>query len=129
MVGQQHGELVAAEAERLASLAQPRRDLREHAVARGVPVLVVDPLEVVDVDQAEAERHAGFLCGDELTLQPLVEVPVVAEPGQRVGERKPHRAQRAVRRSLVEGDRDQRPDERRREHRRALPQHHEHQGR
>src|SRR5581483_10884828 len=48
--GEEECELVTAEPERLASLAQPGRDLREHAVARGVPVLVVDPLEVVDVE-------------------------------------------------------------------------------
>ena len=59
--GQQHGELVAAEAEALAALAQARRDLPEHAVADRMAVAVVDLLEVVDVDEAEAERGAVLL--------------------------------------------------------------------
>ena len=56
--GEEDGELVAAEPEALAALAQPRRDLAEHAVADRVPVAVVDLLEVVDVDEAERERLA-----------------------------------------------------------------------
>ena len=79
---QQHGELVAAEPERLAALAQPGRDLREHTVTGRMAVLVVDALEVVDVEKAQRHDPATVGGGCELALQPLVEVPVVAEPGQ-----------------------------------------------
>ena len=54
---------------------------------------------------------------------------MVAETGQRVGQREPHRLQRRERRALVERDREQRADERHRERRRALPQDDEHQRR
>ena len=49
----QQRELVTAEPERLAALAQPPGDLRQDAVAGRMAEAVVDPLEVVDVDQAE----------------------------------------------------------------------------
>ena len=54
-------------------------------------VAVVDLLEVVDVEQAESERDAGLLRVVEVALEPLVEVAMVAEPGQRVGERETER--------------------------------------
>ena len=129
VVDEENGEFVAAEAECLASLPQARRDLREDAVARRVAVLVVDPLEVVDVDEAEAELLAGVLGRDELALEPLVEVAVVSEPGQRVGQREPHRPQGPVGGALVERDREQRADQGRRKDRRALPEHDQHQRR
>ena len=119
---QQDRELVAAEPERLAALAEVRRELGEHLVAARMPEAVVDPLEVVDVHQAEAERIALRPRVGELALEPVVEVAVVAEPGQRVGQREPHRAQLAEGRALVERDREQRPDERGGEERRALPE-------
>ena len=70
---------------------------------------------------------SALLGASQLTLQPLLEVAVVAEAGQRVGERETHRLQRAVRRALVQRDRRERPDERGDQVRRALPQHDEHQ--
>ena len=127
--GQQDRELVAAEPERLAALAQVRRQLGKHLVAGRVAEAVVDLLEVVDVHEAEAERVALRLRVGELALEPVVEVPVVAELRQRVGEREPHRAQLTEGRALVERDREQRADEGRREERRALPEDHEHQRR
>ena len=78
--GQHHRELVAAEPEALASLPQARRDLSEDAVADGVAVAVVDALEVVDVDEAQAQRQLRLLGLGELDLEPLVEVAVIAEP-------------------------------------------------
>ena len=127
--GEQDRELVAAEPEGLAALAEVRRELREHLVAARMAEAVVDPLEVVDVHEAEAERIALRAGVCELALEPVVEVAVVAEPGQRVGQREPHRSQLAEGRALVERDREQRPDERSREERRALPEHDEHQRR
>ena len=92
-----------------------------------MPEAVVDALEVVDVDQTEAERitlRAGVL---ELALEPVVEVAVVPEAGQGIGQREPHRPQLAEGRALVERDREQRADERRGQERRALPEDDEHQ--
>ena len=57
--GEEERELVAAEPERLAALAEPGRDLREHAVAGRVAVLVVDALEVVEVEQAHGDEPAA----------------------------------------------------------------------
>ena len=115
VAGEEHGELVAAEPERLAALPQARGDLAEHEVADRMAEAVVDALEVVDVDEAEGERRALVLGRRELALQPLVEAAVVAEPRERVGQGEPHRPQRLERRALVEGDREQRADERDRE--------------
>ena len=50
--GEQEGELVAAEPEGLAALAEAGCHLREDAVADRVAVPVVDLLEVVDVEEA-----------------------------------------------------------------------------
>ena len=58
-----------------------------------------------------------------------MKVPVVSEAGERIRERQAHRAQGAVRRALVERDREKRADQRNREHGRAFPEHHEHHGR
>ena len=101
----------------------------EHPVADRMPVAVVDPLEVVDVDEAEAERLAVAHGLRQLVLQPLVEVPVVAEAGEWIREREPHCTQHLERRPLVERNREQWPDERDRERRRALPEHDERQRR
>ena len=75
---------------------------------------------------------SGLACSSalqQLALEPLVEVTVIAEPGQRIRERQPHRPQRAVCRALVQRDREQRSDERHRQDRRTLPEHDEHQRR
>ena len=95
MVGEQQRELVSSEAERLSALTEPRRDLREHAVPRRVSEAVVDPLEVVDVHQAERQRACLLFGVQQLALQSLVEVAVVAEAGEGIREREPHRAERA----------------------------------
>ena len=62
--GEEHGELVAAEAgERVGGAqraAQPARDLLEQPVAVGVAERVVDGLEVVEVDDHQHERLAGL---------------------------------------------------------------------
>ncbi len=128
-VGQQESELVAAQAERLTVLAQGRRKLGEDVVTGGVAEEVVDALEIVDVHEAETEWALVPLRVDQLALETIVEVAVVAEPGQRIGQRELHRAERAIGRALVERDREQRADERSREEWRALPEHDEHQRR
>ena len=67
-------------------------DLAQHAVTCGMSEAVVDPLEVVDVDQAEGEGLALLLGQRQLALQALVEVAMVTEFRERVGEREAHRA-------------------------------------
>ena len=69
-----------------------------------MPVAVVDPLEVVDVDEAERQRPCLLLRTQQLALEPLVELAVIAEPGQRIREREAHCPQRSVRRALVQRD-------------------------
>ena len=90
--GRRIAQLVAAEPERLAALAEVRVRLREHLVADGMAEAVVDQLELVDVDETEAERIVLRLRVGELALEPVVEVAVVPQPGQRIGQRQPHRA-------------------------------------
>ena len=67
-----------------------------------MPEAVVDLLEVVDVDEAERDRSVLLLRVEQFALQALVEVAVIAEAGEWIGEREPHRPQRPVRRALVE---------------------------
>src|SRR5215211_5212081 len=89
---------------------------------------IVDPLEVVEIDQAEAERKTTLVRVPQLPLESFMEMPVVSESGQRVRQGEPHGPKRADDRALVELDREQWPDERHREERRALPEHDQHQG-
>ena len=124
---EQQRELVAAETEGLACLTQARRELRQHAVARRMAEAIVDPLEVVDVDQAEAERETTFVRVPQLPLKAFVEVPVVAEAGQRIRQGQPHGPEGADDRTLVELDREQGADERHGQERGALPEHDQHQ--
>ena len=108
VTGQEDGELVTAEAEGLARLAQSRCHLREHRIAHWMAEAVVDALEIVDVDQAERKRPVvtqGLL---ELPRQPFVEMAVVPEPGQGIGQRQAHGSQCLQERPLVELDREQR---------------------
>ena len=89
---QDDGELLAADpADDVGSansqLEHVGEDL-EDLVALSVPADVVHALEVVDVEHHQRDllsRPAGAL---ELGAEPLVEVAVVVEPGQRVGVRK-----------------------------------------
>src|SRR5207247_5242763 len=114
-------KLVAPEAERLPALAEPGRDLGEHAITDRMAVAVVDLLEVVDVEQAESQRDAVHLSLVQITLQALVEVAVVTQTCERVRESEAHCLERAVHRALVERDRHERADQGDREQRRALP--------
>ena len=120
--GQEQRKLVAAQPERLAPLPQSRRDLREHVVSDGMTVPVVHAFEIVDVHEAEREPRAALLRPVEVVLEPLVEVTVVPEARQRVGERQAHRAERVVHRALVQRHGDERADERDREERGVGPQ-------
>ena len=68
-------------------------------------VLVVDLLEVVHVEEADGKRVLG-LGRERLLFELFVEVAVVPEARQRIGEGEPHRLQLPVHRALVERDRD-----------------------
>ena len=122
-VAREHdGELVAAEPVGLADPAQLARHVREHTVAGRMPVAVVDLLEVVEVEETDRERLPGRRRLLELDLQLLLEVPVVAEAGERIGQGEPHRPQRVERRALVQRDGDERTDEHECQRRRLCPE-------
>ena len=61
-------------------------DCHEQRVARGVAALVVDALEVVDVDNEQAQRCAEPFRVDELASQLLLECAVVSELREAVEE-------------------------------------------
>ena len=126
---QQNREFVAPEPKGLAALPQARRHLREDAIPCLMAVPVVDLFEAVDVEQAQRDDSRFGLGFRELALETFLEVAVVAEPRQRVGERQPHRAERLVGRPLVQRDRDERACEGCKQPRRALPEHDEHERR
>ena len=85
--GQQHRELVAAQAEGgvgAADLPQPAADRGQDAVAGRVAVGVVDGLEAVEVDDDQRQGARVADVPGQLALQRLVERAAVAEAGQRV---------------------------------------------
>src|SRR5664280_1942507 len=89
-VGEDHHELLPAVTGHHVAAAQPERQRaghhRQRLVPRVVAVAVVDPLEQVDVGNQHPERPAvaGPLVqpGGQLRVQ----VPPVAQPGERVGQ-------------------------------------------
>src|SRR5690606_14792502 len=64
--------------------ANPRRELLENAVARQMPVGVVEPLEVVDVEEEQREGAAMAKTANHLLFQVLDEVTAVVGPRQHV---------------------------------------------
>ena len=86
-----HPELLAAEpaddVRATQRRAQQLGEIGQHLVARAVAVDVVDALEVVDVEHQHRDAVAGAVGARQLGAQPLVEVAVVVEAGQRVGLR------------------------------------------
>ena len=85
---QEDCEFVAADAEGPVGSAHVGQrqapDGHEQRVARGVAAFVVDALEVVDVDNKQAQRRAEPFRVDELASQLLLERAVVAELGEAV---------------------------------------------
>ena len=63
-----------------------RAEVGQRLVAEGVALGVVDRLEVVEVDQHQRHRRAIALRGVDLAIELLLEGPMVAEPGQRIGQ-------------------------------------------
>ena len=58
------------------------RELSQDLVAVQVPVLVVDALEVVDVDERDGKRRVVALGAVDLLAQPVHEVAAVEDAGQ-----------------------------------------------
>ncbi len=86
---------------------------------------------LIDLNSSTSKRQSvserpGLVRLVEQSLELLLEVSMVAETAERIGQRQLHRLERAEHRALVERDREERADQRRREHRRALPEHAEH---
>lgn len=65
---------------------QHEADLSQQRIAELVTRPIVDLLEIVAVQDDQADRAAALLRVGELELQPLLEATAVEEPGQRVGE-------------------------------------------
>ena len=89
-VGEQEGELVAAEAEGAvagAAVAQQRGELAQQAVAVLVAVAVVLELEVVDVEQRERDRRAVARGLPDGARELVLERAVVVEVGEPVAAR------------------------------------------
>ena len=83
-------ELVAAEAgddvPRPQVGAQPRRDLAQQFVARVVADAVVDQLEVVEVEEEDADRRAGGEAAAQRVAQRVDEAEPVGQAGEGVVE-------------------------------------------
>ena len=104
-------ELVAAEAERAEAVALRRQeagDLDEHLVAERMTVGVVDLLEVVDVDEAEADELSTLERRVQRRGETELVGTVVADQREAVGVRVACRATGCERRALVERDREER---------------------
>ena len=92
-VRQEDAELVAAQAGHQVLGArggpQPGRGHRQQLVARAVPEVVVDGLEVVEVEHGDAERAPAALRGLGQGPAAAHEQGPVGQPGQLVGVRHP----------------------------------------
>ena len=87
-LGQQHGELVPAQARQHVGVAQPPaqgvRDVHDQLVADAVPERVVDRLEVVEVEHDRGAARAVALDLGDVALQLALERAAVEQPGERV---------------------------------------------
>ena len=92
-LGQQDHELLTALAERQVDLADdtdhPPGELDQHVVADAVPVPVIDGLEMVEVKHEHAEGATEPRGPLRLTTHRLAQMPQVAQPSQRIGDRQP----------------------------------------
>ena len=90
---EEHGKLVTAEPRhRVAGPdhgLEPRSQDREHFVADAVPVLVVDLLELVEVDEDHRGTRLVLRADRDRVLELLVEEGAVGEPGERIEQRLP----------------------------------------
>ena len=89
-VGQEEGELVAAEpvgAVAVPAAPQNLRDALEQRIALGVAMAVVHELEAVEVEQDERDRSLTPLGQRERLRELVLERAVVGEVGQSVAGR------------------------------------------
>ena len=88
-LGQQHHELLAPitghHIGRAQRLADQRGERLERFVAGAVAEFVVEPLEVVDVEQADGQRRTGSLMARALGLEGLHQAAPVGDLGELVG--------------------------------------------
>ncbi len=88
---QQHGELVATHAcdqvSRPHRFTQPLCDGAEQGVAYIMSRAVVDPFELIDIDQHHCHLAASTACRTGRLGQCGHEMRAVGQPGQRVGHR------------------------------------------
>ena len=84
-----HDELVAAETGRGSAVRERAAEnvghLLQQRVAELVPCSVVDLLEVVAVDDKQAQRHPPLLGDSELAFQPLLETAAIEDSRERIG--------------------------------------------
>jgi hypothetical protein len=87
-LGEQHGELVAAQTGHHVAVAQAATQQVGHAhdelIARGVTQRVVDELEVVEIQGQESGRRAVAPRAGDLGFELLLEAPAVEQAGQRL---------------------------------------------
>ena len=85
---QEHGELVATQApgavQGADAVADHAGDRAQHVVARGMPVAVVDGLEVIDVDHLQRGRFAGFGALREQQRRLVLPVAATVQAGEGV---------------------------------------------
>ncbi len=90
-IGQQNGELVAAEPRHRVGGAQAARQAASHLAQHLVPALVaegvVDLLEAVQVHEQEAQRLGGAAALQNPLFQPVVEQEPVRQAGEGVVQR------------------------------------------
>src|SRR5438132_4237930 len=90
-LGEEDGEFVAAQPRRHVAgadgLADRMCDLPEELVALDVALLVVQPLEVVDVDVGDADRRSGSFCVRQLRAETLDEGAPLRQARARGGAR------------------------------------------
>ena len=86
-----HHELFAAQTTEHIGAPQPMtnaltHDL-QHPIAHRVPVLVIDPFEVVDIEHDHRQLATAALDPGHFGGQPLLEIAAVIDAGQGVGDR------------------------------------------
>src|SRR6516164_416874 len=84
-LGDEQHKLVASGSRDGVAIADARREAltgdAQEAVADIVPEAVVDQLEVVEIDESNAERALVAVRERELLVQPILEQVAIGEPG------------------------------------------------
>jgi hypothetical protein len=114
-VGQVEDELVAAVAAERVGPSQlggpPSGEVPQQRVARAVSLLVVDPLEVVEVEHGDGQRLAGAQRVRQRTVGLCLPGPPVGQSGERIGAGRPAQFTGVPRLHLDEQGEDRRHDQ------------------